>query len=74
MMADSDMFRPCEPGPTSGSCFSVLGELRGEAVRNVDECAEEGVGKSVPVLGERLVSAALRGVEPADVADAGVVS
>lgn len=68
------MFRACEPEPMRGSCFSVLGELRGDAVRKELDCAEEGVDSSVPVFGERLASAALRGVDPPDVADAGVVS
>jgi hypothetical protein len=57
-----------------GSCFSILGELRGDAARKECDAADEGVGRRDPVLGERLVSAALTGVAPPDVADAGVVS
>lgn len=69
------MFLLCEgPRQAIGSCLSVFGELRGDAVREEVGCADEGVGRRVPVFGERLTSAALRGVPPPEVADAGVVS
>lgn len=75
MIEDSDMFRPCrDPGPLMKSCFSIFGELRGDAVLKEDECADEGVGKSVPVFGERLASTALTGGLPLEVAELGVVS
>lgn len=56
------------------SCFSILGEFRGDAARKECDAVEEGVGRSAPVLGERLTSIELCGVVPPDVADAGVVS
>ena len=75
MIEDSDMLRLCdELCVVMGSCFSIRGELRGDAARNECDTAEEGVGRSTPVLGERRTSAALRGVAPPDVADAGVAS
>lgn len=66
-MEDSDMFRPCEAA--IGSCFSTLGESRGDACRKGFDTAEDGVGRSVPVLGDCLMSA---GVNPPEAVDAGV--
>lgn len=74
-MEDSDMLRLCDdPCANIGSCFSIRGEFWGDAVRKEFDTAEDGVGRSTPVLGERLISAALTGVAPPGVADAGVVS
>lgn len=75
MIEDSDMLRPCEaPAVAMGSCFSTFGESRGDACRKGFDIADDGVGRSPPVFGDRLTSAALKGVIPADVADAGVWS
>ena len=75
MIENSDMLRLCEdPWLSIGSCFSIRGEFWGDAVRKEFDTAEEGVGRRAPVLGERLISAALTGVAPPDVADAGIVS
>lgn len=75
MIEGSDILRLCEgPCVGIGSCFSIRGELRGDAVRNEFDTAEEGVGRCAPVFGERLMSEALTGVAPPDAACAGVVS
>jgi hypothetical protein len=69
------MLRPCAvPDAAMGSCLSILGELRGDACRKECDAAEDGVGRSAVVFGERRRSDALTGVGPPDVADAGVVS
>lgn len=69
------MFRLCVvPDAAIGSCLSILGELRGDACRKGCGAAEDGVGSSAPVFGERRTSNALMGVAAADVADADVVS
>lgn len=75
MIEDSDMLRLCEgPCTAMGSCFSAFGESRGDAALKECDTAEEGVGRSAPVFGERLMSAAPTRVAPPDVADPGVVS
>jgi hypothetical protein len=75
MIDDSDIFRLCDDTcVTIGSCFSIRGEFRGEAVRKEFEMAEEGVGSKAPVFGERLTSIALDEIALPAVADAGVVS
>jgi hypothetical protein len=69
------MLRPCEAACVAmGSCLSIFGESRGDAALKACDTVEEGVGKWAPVFGERLISAALRGVAPPDVTDAGVTS
>lgn len=75
MTERSDMVRLCDSiGVVMGSCFSICGESRGDAVRKEFEMVDEGVGSINPVFGEGLTSAALSGVTPPDLADAGVVS
>lgn len=75
MIEDSDMLRLCAgPDAAIGSCLSILGELRGDTCRKECDAAEDGVGKSAAVFGERRKSDALTGVGPPDVADAGVLS
>jgi hypothetical protein len=62
------------PCVAMGSCFSTLGESRGDAALKECDTAEEGVDRRVPVFGDRLISAALTGVTPPDTADPGVTS
>lgn len=77
MIDVSDTFLLCE---ASGSRFSTLGEARrsialeGEPTLKGFEMAERGVGNGPLTLGERRKSAALCGVLPPDVRDAGVMS
>jgi len=77
MTDDSDMFLLCEEDTANiGSLLSTRGEPRldaGEAVLNGLMNVVGGVGSGM-ALGDRRVSAALRGVFPPDVMEAGVMS
>jgi hypothetical protein len=77
MMDDSDMFLLCDDMVADmGSLFSTRGDPRldaGEAVLKGLMKVVGGVGRGI-ALGDRRLSAALRGVFPPEVIEAGVMS